>query len=63
MPKKPSAARISRAPSVAVDVAKEDISLILAKLNLGIDDVAKQLKALVGTFCVWAGTVLSRFNE
>lgn len=30
--------------------AKEDISLVLTKLNIGIDDVAKQLRTVVCGF-------------
>ncbi|KAF8510569.1 Golgi transport complex subunit 5-domain-containing protein [Hysterangium stoloniferum] len=33
--------------STTTDLPKEDISLVLTKLNLGIDDVAKQLKTVV----------------
>ncbi|GJJ06135.1 hypothetical protein Clacol_000324 [Clathrus columnatus] len=33
-----------------IELPKEDISLALTKLNLGIDDVAKQLRAVVTTY-------------
>ena len=33
--------------SVTSEPAKEDISLVLTKLNIGIDDVAKQLRTVV----------------
>ncbi|KIJ39463.1 hypothetical protein M422DRAFT_210357 [Sphaerobolus stellatus SS14] len=43
--KTPTAA--AKPSSTSADVAKEDISLVLAKLNSGIDDVVKQLRAVV----------------
>jgi hypothetical protein len=33
-------------------VAKEDISVAISKLNFGIEDVAKQIKSVVRSFCV-----------
>jgi hypothetical protein len=46
--KKPAAKSYKTATG---EPAKEDISLVLAKLNIGIDDVAKQLRTVVSCFC------------
>ena len=37
--------------SGALEPPKEDISVVLTKLNLGIEDVAKQLKSVVRASC------------
>lgn len=37
--------------TLTVELAKEDISLVLTKLNIGIDDVGKQLRTVVCIFC------------
>jgi hypothetical protein len=44
-PSRPPSQKVTK--STATDLPKEDISLVLTKLNLGIDDVAKQLKTVV----------------
>ncbi|KAF8584833.1 hypothetical protein K439DRAFT_1646830 [Ramaria rubella] len=38
---------LPRSSKVILDLPKEDISLVLEKLNIGIDDVAKQLRIVV----------------
>ena len=51
-PAQPLKTPLPRTPkSGALEPAKEDISVVLTKLNLGIDDVTKQLKSVVRVFC------------
>ena len=49
----PSGSKISKAPSLLSnlsDPSKGDISVAISKLTLGLDDVSKQIKAVVSNY-------------
>jgi hypothetical protein len=48
----------STATKTSEPLAKEDISVAISKLNFGIDDVTKQIKAVVGMASCCACTLL-----
>ncbi|EGO25368.1 hypothetical protein SERLADRAFT_448348 [Serpula lacrymans var. lacrymans S7.9] len=46
-PSQPGKATVGTSKSTALEPAREDISVAISKLNLGIDDVSKQIKNVV----------------